>query len=219
MNIFKLSLLAVLSASLMFGGAGCKKNPKPTTQIPGQKLASGGTSGNDIKPAPAIDGGYKLPSNGGLNDGKIGGTELPSNTIKANSDGTLPPTGDWDRSKYTEDRDTFKTQTVYFDFDRATVRASERNKVEEVVAVLKGQPNNMVLVEGHCDERGTEEYNRALGERRALAIREYLVNAGIQAERVHTISYGEDKPAELGTGESAWAKNRRGEFILLKPRQ
>lgn len=218
MNIFKLSLLAVLSASLMFGGAGCKKGPKNVTQIPGQKLASTGKTDNDPKQAPAIDTSYKLPSNGGLNGDKIGATELPSN-IKANSDGTLPPTGDWDRSKYTEDRDTFKTQTVYFDFDRATVRASERNKVEEVVAVLKGQPQNMVLIEGHCDERGTEEYNRALGERRALAIREYLVNAGIQAERVHTISYGEDKPAELGTGESAWAKNRRGEFILLKPRQ
>jgi len=116
-------------------------------------------------------------------------------------------------------REFFAKDTVYFDFDRASVRASERVKVEEVATVLKGQPNNMVLIEGHCDERGTEEYNRALGERRALALREYLVNLGIQAERVHTISYGEDKPADLGNNESAWAKNRRGEFILLTPRQ
>ena len=69
-----------------------------------------------------------------------------------------------------------------------------------------------VLIEGHCDERGTDEYNLALGERRALAVRRYLVALGISADRLHTISYGEEKPAVLGSDEAAWSKNRRAEF-------
>ena len=77
--------------------------------------------------------------------------------------------------------------------------------------------DNKLLIEGHCDERGTEEYNRALGERRALAAREYLNSLGIKGERVRTVSYGEDRPSVDGHDESAWSKNRRAEFILLKP--
>ena len=73
-------------------------------------------------------------------------------------------------------------------------------------------------VEGHCDERGTEEYNRSLGERRALALRELLVAAGVSADRVHTLSFGKDKPVETGHNEAAWSKNRRGEFILVLPK-
>ena len=74
-----------------------------------------------------------------------------------------------------------------------------------------------MAVEGHCDERGTEEYNRSLSERRALSIRERLVNLGVSASRVTTEAFGEDKPADLGHDEAAWSKNRRGEFILLVP--
>ena len=83
---------------------------------------------------------------------------------------------------------------------------------------LKGAPTDALLVEGHCDERGTEEYNRSLGERRALALREYLINSGIASDRIITRSYGEDRPAVQGHDETAWSKNRRGEFILLKPK-
>ena len=72
-----------------------------------------------------------------------------------------------------------------------------------------------VLVEGNCDERGTEEYNRSLGERRALAGREYLIKLGIDADRVDTITYGEDRPADPGHNEAAWAKNRRDDFVVL----
>ena len=75
-----------------------------------------------------------------------------------------------------------------------------------------------LLIEGHCDERGTEEYNRSLGECRALALRELLVAAGISPDRVHTVSFGKDKPADTGHSESAWGKNRRGEFILVLPK-
>jgi len=213
MNFFKLSMMVVLTASLVLGGAGCKRKPKPTTQIPGQ--TDGGKNVVDTTPREPVT----LPRGSGIGDstGVKTGTETIS--LPANPDGSIPPTGDFDRTKYAENREFFKANTVYFDFDRAAVKASERVRVEEVAAYLKGKPGHMVEIEGHCDERGTEEYNRALGERRALAVREYLVNLGIQAERIHTISYGEDRPAEIGSNDSAWAKNRRGEFILLTPRQ
>jgi peptidoglycan-associated lipoprotein len=211
MRIFKLSMLVVLTATLVLGGAGCKKKPGPVTPIPGRTDA--GPTVVDNTPQKPVT----LPPGLGDSTGVKPGTETIS--LPANTDGTIPPTGGYNRENFKENREFFKANTVYFDFDRAAVKASERVRVEEVAAYLKGKPGHMVEIEGHCDERGTEEYNRALGERRALAVREYLVNLGIQAERIHTISYGEDRPAEIGSSEGAWAKNRRGEFILLEPRQ
>lgn len=117
-----------------------------------------------------------------------------------------------------ENRDAFKANTVHFDFDRSTVKPNQMAKIEPVADHLRNNPTHAVRVEGHCDERGTEEYNRALGERRALAIREVLVRMGIAPERMETISFGEDRPEDPGHAEAAWAKNRRGEFILLTPR-
>src|SRR4029077_2984344 len=128
------------------------------------------------------------------------------------------PPGRIDRSLYNEDRNQFREQTVYFEFDKSTVKASEQGKIQAVANYLKSEPRTILDIEGHCDERGTAEYNRALGERRALAIREHLVNLGVAADRVYTLSWGEDKPADQGHDEAAWGKNRRGEFILLKPK-
>jgi peptidoglycan-associated lipoprotein len=117
-----------------------------------------------------------------------------------------------------EDHQIFSAYTVYFDFDRSAVPPGERSKIEPVADYLRNNRAHKLSVEGHCDERGTEEYNRSLGERRALALREYLVNLGISADRIRTITYGEDRPADPGHDDSAWSKNRRGEFVLLKPR-
>ena len=117
------------------------------------------------------------------------------------------------------DREAFRNETVYFDFDRFAVKASEAGKLEKIADYFKQKQNsaNKLRVEGNCDERGTEEYNRSLGERRALSTREFLIKLGVGADRITTISYGEDKPADLGHDEAAWAKNRRAEFVLLKP--
>ena len=113
----------------------------------------------------------------------------------------------------------FQNETAYFEFDRSTVKSSEISKIEAVAAKFKTlSVGHDLLIEGHCDERGTEEYNRSLGEKRALALREYLIRAGLSAARVHTKSFGKDKPASTGHDESAWSKNRRGEFILYLPR-
>jgi len=118
---------------------------------------------------------------------------------------------------YWLDADALKSDTVYFAFDRSDIDIAELVKIEEVAVYLKTRTENAILVDGHCDDRGTEEYNRALGERRALTIRETLVSMGVPPDRIHTRSLGEDRPAEMGQNEFAWSRNRRGEFALLVP--
>jgi peptidoglycan-associated lipoprotein len=103
---------------------------------------------------------------------------------------------------------------VYFDYDSSLVAATERSKIEAVAQNLKQNNSFAVIIEGHCDERGSNEYNLALGERRAQAIRDYLASLGIGPDRIQTKSYGEEKPANPGHDEAAWAANRRGEFVL-----
>ena len=105
-------------------------------------------------------------------------------------------------------------QPLYFPYDQNTISSSEETKVASVAEYLLGHPEAGVVVEGYCDERGTEEYNRALGERRALAASEMLIDIyGIESARVKTVSYGEERPAVTGTGDSVWSKNRRDEFV------
>jgi len=103
-------------------------------------------------------------------------------------------------------------QTIYFDYDSAKLKAPAKTKLERAADWLKRNPNVNVRIEGHCDERGTNEYNLALGERRALSARRYLVSLGINPDRIFTISYGEERPAAEGHDESAWKFNRRDEF-------
>ena len=103
---------------------------------------------------------------------------------------------------------------LYFPYDQNTISSSEETKVSAVAQYLLGHPEAGVVIEGYCDERGTEEYNRALGERRALAASEMLIDIyGIEAARIKMVSYGEERPAVTGTGDSAWSRNRRDEFV------
>ena len=118
----------------------------------------------------------------------------------------------------TEDRDALKAYTIHFAFDSAAIKSSEKANLESVAAALKSDSSLKLLIEGNCDDRGTEEYNRSLGERRALAAREALAKDGIDPSRVRTLSYGKDKPADTGHDEAAWTKNRRDEFVLLHPK-
>lgn len=105
-------------------------------------------------------------------------------------------------------------QTVYFDYDSSELKPQSKAKLETAADWLKKNPNVNVQIEGHCDERGTSEYNLALGERRALAARRYLISLGINMDRIFTISYGEERPAVEGHDESAWKFNRRAEFKI-----
>jgi peptidoglycan-associated lipoprotein len=105
--------------------------------------------------------------------------------------------------------------TVYFDYDQADLRPDALEQLKKNAAWLKSNPAYRVRIEGNCDERGTVEYNLALGERRAVAAKNYLVKAGIDAGRLETISYGEEHPADPGHDEAAWAKNRRDDFTII----
>ena len=103
---------------------------------------------------------------------------------------------------------------VFFDFDKSTLRPNGRTTIERWAGWLKTYPANKIIVEGHADERGTREYNLALGERRANASREYLISLGIDPNRVRTISFGKERPAIPASNENAWAQNRRGVAVV-----
>jgi peptidoglycan-associated lipoprotein len=106
---------------------------------------------------------------------------------------------------------------IYFDFDKYDIRPADARTLDANAAWLKSNPNHLVLIEGHCDERGTNEYNLALGERRAKSTMNYLVSQGVQANRITIISYGEERPTCTEKAEACWARNRRSHF-LVKPR-
>lgn len=105
---------------------------------------------------------------------------------------------------------------IYFDFDKSNIRQDQRARLEKNADYLKQNKAVRVRIEGNCDERGTSEYNMALGERRAINAKKYLANLGIHSDRLHTISYGEEKPLLYGHDELSWAQNRRDDFVLVK---
>jgi len=113
-----------------------------------------------------------------------------------------------------EARMEFVNADVYFNFDDVTLTSSARLVLKQKVAWLRENPGASVLIEGHCDERGTEEYNIALGQRRAQSVKTFLMNAGISTSRLSTVSYGEERPVDFGNNESAWGKNRRAHFKI-----
>ena len=105
-------------------------------------------------------------------------------------------------------------KTVHFDFDSSSLRPDARDILRANADMINKTPRSvLVQIEGHCDERGTQEYNFALGERRALAVRKYLVNLGVSSDRLVTISYGEELPADPDHDEEAWRQNRRVELV------
>lgn len=104
---------------------------------------------------------------------------------------------------------------VHFDFDKSDIRDDAKPVLEENAAFLKKYPTIKIVVEGHCDERGSVEYNLALGERRAKAAKNYLATLGVDASRMTTVSYGKELPLDPGHSEEAWAKNRRAHFLAV----
>jgi len=197
MKLIKLSVLLALVVAMSFATTGCKKKPTGVTPLPGRSGAKVGGTG------PVTDN-----TGGGLGSGStVDGTT-----------GGYTQAGLEDFEGMAMDRAALAAYTVHFAYDSSAVRSSEQGNVDAVASALSSESANKVLVEGHCDERGTEGYNMSLGERRALSLREALIAKGVSADRVRTISYGEAKPAVDGHDESAWAANRRGEFILLRPK-
>lgn len=199
MKVINTANLLIIALALTVTAVGCRKKPATVTVLPGQKgyVGDGSTSGLG-------DGGVAGSNPGGVAGGGVpaGGGEMSDPSRFANM---------------TPDREALAAYTVYFDFDSAVVKSSEQGKVAAVADALNANQVNAVRIEGHCDERGTEGYNLSLGERRALALREALVGAGLSGSRIDTISYGEERPEDPNHDAVAWSKNRRGVFVLLLP--
>jgi peptidoglycan-associated lipoprotein len=106
-------------------------------------------------------------------------------------------------------------ETIYFDYDSAAIKSDQRSVLQgDASKIGQNAGWKMVVIEGHCDERGSEEYNLALGERRAAAVKQYLVDSGVSGAKLDTVSFGEAKPAVQGHDEAAWKWNRRAEFVV-----
>jgi len=140
------------------------------------------------------------------NTGSAGST-APAEAAPAPAPQGVPPGSEQDFVANVGDR-------VFFAFNKSDVSADARGTLDKWVAFLKKYPSDNLTVEGHCDERGTVEYNLALGDRRATAIKNYLVAQGVDAGRLKTISYGKSRPAVMGHDEAAWAQNRRGVGVI-----
>ncbi len=209
--------LLAIALALSSTVVGCRKGLDKTTLIPGQKTASIA----DSNPSPARDigpgggvGGVN-PNGNNFNNGGVTGTPAVFDPTK---DGVGIPAAGTDFSSWKENREEFAAQTVYFDFDKSNIKPGEIKKLEEVAKRMAANfPGKALRIEGHCDERGTEEYNRSLGDRRALSVREKLVQIGLNPDLLPTITFGEEKPADAGHDDAAFAKNRRAELILLTP--
>lgn len=192
MKIAQFAQLTMLASLVTFAATGCKHPQPKVTQ-----LDQPGMSGSRT---PDIGSGSGL-----ANSSETRSLEgIPANT-PGSHDGWL------------QNANALQADIVYFQYDSAVVKPDEKSKLSAVADYLKSSGTDALKIEGFCDERGTEEYNRALGERRALALREELASLGIDPSRVDTASLGKDRPADPSHNETAWSKNRRGEFIVLSP--
>ena len=115
-----------------------------------------------------------------------------------------------------EVKTAYEMKSVHFDFDQYALATKDRGILSQHARYLNENKNVKILIEGHCDERGTTEYNLALGEKRAQTVKNYLMNAGVSADRLKTISFGKEKPVDDRSNEDAWAKNRRAEFKTVR---
>jgi peptidoglycan-associated lipoprotein len=166
------------------------------------------------KKVPASDGGYGAGSmSGGSDMGSMGGP----------SGGAFGDDAKWkelglnteaERREFQERAKGFENDDVYFDYDSYVLSAPAKKVLDGKIAFLKRYAKVKVTVEGHCDERGTNEYNLALGERRANAALQYLKNSGLGNANLSTVSYGEERPLGTGHDEASWAKNRRAHFVV-----
>lgn len=190
-----LALLLVVPGLLLFASCG-KKTVKADIcevkdKLPGQKSASSGSAssiqGPASKPAPVIQS-FKEPAG--------------------------PTAEEILRREKTEATQVFVNEDLHFDYDSAVLNNKAMEILKKKAAYIEKYSGVSATIEGHCDERGTNEYNLALGERRAESAKEFLGNLGIAASRLKTISYGEEKPLDTGHDQEAWAKNRRAHFVI-----
>jgi peptidoglycan-associated lipoprotein len=201
-SLSKTLALSALIGSLVIFGAGCaKKNvfPPNTNGGAGSELSGG----KDIN-YPSAENGYSensLPVEGTLDDSNATGMYSAADQQS-------------DEYKRTHGRSSANLFPIYFDFDQAGVSPAMTEIIVGNAEHLKTIPETMFVIEGNSDERGTNEYNLALGERRAINTKHYLINLGIAADRMRTLSYGEERPLFLSQDEDAYSMNRRVDFVI-----
>jgi peptidoglycan-associated lipoprotein len=180
---------------------GCPKRPAaPVASAPAP-------SGSALAPAPGAGPSTATPPAPGSSSGPTAMAPSPAApATAAPAPGTPPRPSEFSENSNLKD--------VFFDFDKYDIRADDAKTLDSNAGWLKSNANNLVLIEGHCDERGTNEYNLALGERRAKATMNYLVSQGIQANRITIISYGKERPVCSEKSEGCWQKNRRAHFLV-----
>ena len=166
----------------------------------------------------SLNNGKGAGDGAGAGLGAAEGAEVSTTGLDEAQAGDLSDAGVGDRpfEEYCTRCTDVEFAPVYFGFDSTVVPQGEIGKIDAVAQHLADNANRVVVVEGNCDERGSNEYNMALGENRAGIIRNYLVQSGIDASRIQTRSYGEEKPAVDGHDEGAWAMNRRGDFAIFQ---
>jgi len=213
MNKAHTLLLATLLSSILLLGGGCAKKAVqgPISGDAGPSL-SGGT---DIEYPAAQEGEYpagsseysetSLSPEGTLDDtdGAIGNLSVNQDTMEKSAE-----------YKKEHGRSSMGLSPIYFSFDQATIRPDMEDRMTNNAIFLQQNPGMKVVIEGNCDDRGTKEYNLALGQRRAINAKRYLINLGIEANRIRTVSYGEEQPLFLGNDTFAWSQNRRDDFII-----
>ena len=182
------TFLLLAMAGSMMATIGCKKN-------------KGVKGGGELVNVPGVEGGnLDLDETGN----PLGYEGLPDQNVFLNATPDAAAQA--------------QVETVYFAHDSSVIGGEHRHKVETVGQLLLNDGGLVVSVEGHCDERGSGEYNVALSDRRAMAVRDYLMVLGVSGDRINTVPNGEEFPADPGHDEAAWAKNRRAEFIMLRHR-
>jgi len=192
-----LVIIAVITAVAVITG-GCAKKPVIPPESDGQAGSSASSSQSS-----GTDGAYSE------NNLAIEGTLDDSGS--ADTAGALDEQSD--EYKQMHGRSSGGLAPVYFDFDQALIRPDMADRMIENAEYLKQVPNT-VIIEGNCDDRGTKEYNLALGEKRAINVRDYLVDLGVEATRIRTVSYGEERPLFYEQTDFAWGQNRRADFVV-----
>ncbi|MBU0944798.1 MAG: peptidoglycan-associated lipoprotein Pal [Proteobacteria bacterium] len=193
-----------LLTSLALLSTGCSKK----SVLSPDSSSSGMTGGNNIN-YPDADSPYSESGLAGEESMDNSGSQGMGN-LSINSGEDMQS----EEYRRTHGRSSINFSPVYFDFDQAGVASDMQTIVSSNASYMKDNPDSVVVIEGNCDERGTNEYNLALGERRAINVKEYMVNLGVLPQRIRTVSYGEERPLFTDSNELDWAQNRRADTIL-----
>lgn len=190
-NILQVLCVAGLIASVSFFTAGCAKQAVDSDGN-GDSVSSSSTE-TSTTTRDTRDTGDTAGSYESINSGSNGAADTAKISEGRTHEGLLP---------------------IYFDFDKSNIRADQKSRIEGNADFLQRNKGARITIEGNCDERGTNEYNIALGERRAQAAKKYLINLGVPADNLYTVSYGEERPLLYGHDEYSWTQNRRDDFVI-----